>query len=224
MLINKTISVFAIMLIALSSALCQVRNESETIFPEEGSIPEAYWGTYLLENEGALRNLRLGVSNDLYTRAEIQLENNNTSHGRIYFKTNQAHSPAVTRMTIQSNGNVGIGTTAPSTKLAVNGTIRAREIKVETANWPDYVFGDDYDLKPLSEVERYINENGHLPEIPKASEVEAEGVSLGEMNKLLLKKVEELTLHLIEKEKEVADMKNGMDKMEERIYRLENGN
>ncbi|WP_187444097.1 hypothetical protein [Sphingobacterium phlebotomi] len=113
------------------------------------------------------------------------------------------------------DGNVGIGTATPSDRLAVNGNIRAKEIKVEIANWPDYVFGRDYDLKPLWEVERYINENGHLPEIPKASEVEAEGISLGEMNKLLLKKVEELTLHLIEKEKEVKEMQTAIKRVDE---------
>jgi len=119
------------------------------------------------------------------------------------------------------DGNVGIGTAEPTSRLAVNGNIRAKEIKVEATNWPDYVFKQDYDLKPLSEVEGYINEHGHLPEIPKASKVETEGVSLGEMNKLLLKKVEELTLHLIEKEKEMTDLKKGMQDMKERIVQLE---
>ncbi|WP_207795853.1 hypothetical protein [Sphingobacterium haloxyli] len=111
-------------------------------------------------------------------------------------------------------GKIGIGTTNPKEELSVNGNIRAREIKVETAGWPDYVFREDYRLKPLSEVERYIREHGHLPEMPKAAEAEANGVSLGEMNKLLLKKVEELTLHLIEKEKEIEIIKNTLLKMQ----------
>ncbi|PRD44964.1 hypothetical protein C5745_18850 [Sphingobacterium haloxyli] len=121
-------------------------------------------------------------------------------------------------------GNIGIGTETPSERLAVNGNIRAKEIKVEATNWPDYVFRNDFELKPLSEVERYINENGHLPEIPTASEVEIAGVSLGEMNKLLLKKVEELTLHLIEKEKQVRNLEQGMRTMEDRISKLETKN
>lgn len=61
-------------------------------------------------------------------------------------------------------------------------------------------------MKPLSEVERYINEHGHLPETPEAAKIEAEGVSLGEMNKLLLKKVEELTLYLLEQEKRIKEL------------------
>jgi len=118
-------------------------------------------------------------------------------------------------------GKVGIGTTDPKEELSVNGYIRAKEIKVEATNWPDYVLQKDYDLSPLSEVEGYINEHGHLPEIPKASEVETEGVSLGEMNKLLLKKVEELTLHLIEKEKEIRAMQTTANRMAELERKLE---
>ncbi|WP_202912428.1 hypothetical protein [Sphingobacterium olei] len=104
-----------------------------------------------------------------------------------------------------AQGNVGIGANATSDKLAVNGNIRAKEIKVETANWPDYVFSEEYELMPLSAIEQYIRDNGHLPEIPKATQVEKDGLSLGEMNKLLLKKIEELTLHLIEKEKQINE-------------------
>ena len=98
-------------------------------------------------------------------------------------------------------GNVGIGTISPSEKLSVNGNIRAREIKVETNNWPDYVFKPEYRLLSLSEIEKFINKNGHLPDVPKADDAETNGVSLGEMNKILLKKIEEMTLHLIEKDK-----------------------
>jgi hypothetical protein len=99
------------------------------------------------------------------------------------------------------SGNVGIGTTTPREKLSVNGNIRAREIKVETANWPDYVFAKDYVLPSLKETEKHIQEKGHLPGIPSAEEVKSNGVDLGEMNAKLLKKIEELTLHLIEQNK-----------------------
>ncbi|SMC75309.1 tail fiber protein [Pedobacter africanus] len=100
------------------------------------------------------------------------------------------------------SGNVGIGTVVPSDKLSVNGKIRAHEIKVETANWPDYVFAKDYQLPTLQETEKHIKDKGHLPGIPSAADVKANGVDLGEMNAKLLQKIEELTLHLIRLEKE----------------------
>ncbi|WP_343533827.1 hypothetical protein [Pedobacter sp.] len=110
-------------------------------------------------------------------------------------------------MNFLPNGDVGIGTTTPKEKLSVNGKIRAKEIKIEAANWPDYVFKPEYQLNTLPELEAYIKANGHLPEVPAAAEVEKEGVALGEMNKILLKKIEELTLHLIELKKEVEKLK-----------------
>ncbi len=106
-----------------------------------------------------------------------------------------------------NGGNVGIGTADPgSYKLAVNGDIRAKEIKVETG-WSDFVFEPGYKLLSLKETEQYIKRNGHLPEIPSAKEVEANGIDLGKMNAKLLMKIEELTLHLIELKKEVEELK-----------------
>jgi hypothetical protein len=100
-------------------------------------------------------------------------------------------------------GKVGIGTTATGNyELAVNGEIRAKEIKVEIANWPDYVFAKNYTLPTLEEVENHIQEKGHLKNIPSAAEVEANGIELGNMNKLLLEKIEELTLYIIQLKKE----------------------
>lgn len=96
------------------------------------------------------------------------------------------------------SGKVGIKTQTPGAyDLAVNGKIRSQEIKVETAGWAEYVFEEDYKLPTLEETEKFIQKNGHLPEVPKASEVETNGISLGEMNKILLKKIEELTLQVI---------------------------
>jgi len=107
-------------------------------------------------------------------------------------------------MTMMANGNLGIGTTNPGTyKLAVNGKIRAKEIKVETG-WADYVFKEGYDLPTLAEVEQHIKEKGHLPNIPSAKEVKENGIQLGEMNKLLLEKIEELTLYTLQQYKKVT--------------------
>jgi len=92
-------------------------------------------------------------------------------------------------------------------KLTVNGKMRAHAVKVYT-DWADFVFEDTYKLPTLEEVEKYIKENGHLKDIPSATEVEENGIELGEMNKLLLQKIEELTLYVIELRQEVDELKS----------------
>lgn len=104
-----------------------------------------------------------------------------------------------------TTGMVSIGTTTAPVgyKLAVAGKTVTEEVVVKLqGNWPDYVFADSYELMPLAELERYINQNRHLPEVPSAKEVSDNGVALGEMNATLLKKIEELTLYMIELKKE----------------------
>lgn len=112
-------------------------------------------------------------------------------------------------MRIGSDGNVAIGTTDPrGHKLAVAGSIIAEKIKVKTyASWPDFVFNDDYKLPSLQQLEAFIIANKHLPEIPSANEVAENGQDLGEMNRKLLQKVEELTLYLIDLQKQVNAQK-----------------
>jgi hypothetical protein len=102
------------------------------------------------------------------------------------------------------NGNVGIGIATPQNKLDVNGRIHAQSVVIDMLGWSDYVFKKDYQLRPLSEVKDYIDRNQHLPEIPSEQEIAKDGLNLGEMNKLLMKKVEELTLYLIEKDKQIT--------------------
>lgn len=109
------------------------------------------------------------------------------------------------------NSFIGIGTENFNDgndiyKLSVNGAIRAHRVKVYTT-WADFVFEKDYKLPTLEEVEKHIQEKGHLIDIPSAKEVEEKGIELGEMNKKLLQKVEELTLYIIEMNKELQDVK-----------------
>lgn len=107
-------------------------------------------------------------------------------------------------------GKVSIGTaSAGSYKLAVNGTIGARRVKVTQENpWADFVFDDDYPLLSLPETAAFIRQHKHLPGIPTTEEVNKDGVDLGEMNTKLLQKVEELTLHLIGQDKRMAALEN----------------
>lgn len=104
------------------------------------------------------------------------------------------------------NGSIGIGTTKVNGyKLSVNGKIRAsNDIRVYVeSQWSDFVFEDDYKLKPLSEIDRYIKKNNHLPEIPSAKEVKRDGYDVGAMDAKLLQKIEELTLYIIEQQRQI---------------------
>ncbi len=139
-----------------------------------------------------------------------------SSYHGYTFNTSYNGSLVLPALTISIMGNVGIGTTNPTSKLTVAGNIHAQEVKV-TINAgvvPDYVFANDYKLKSLQEVEDYIKQNSHLPEIPSATEIEKNGLMLAEMNLNLLKKMEEMTLYMIEQNKQIIDLKNRLEKVE----------
>jgi hypothetical protein len=124
---------------------------------------------------------------------------------------------ATSGIRITAAGNVGIGTNLINNpnnyKLAVNGVIGAKAVKVEisTNTWADYVFNKDYKLKTLPELERFIKANNHLPNIPSAAEVEAEGIDMATMNIKLLEKIEELSLYIIEQNKRMDALEKKVD-------------
>lgn len=119
------------------------------------------------------------------------------------------------------DGNVGIGVDAPPEKLSVDGKILAKEIKIKTdVTVPDYVFDPGYKLPTLSSIEDYVKKHRHLQDIPSAADIEKNGVNLTEMNFALLKKIEELTLHLIEKEKKIENQEKRIEHLESRMNQL----
>ena len=116
---------------------------------------------------------------------------------------------------INSTGQVGIGTTSMATgyKLSVAGKVICEELRVNLASgWPDYVFGQDYQLMSLSELENYIQINGHLPNIPEAGEMQESGLEVGEMQRLMMEKIEELSLYIIQQQKEIEELKSLISK------------
>lgn len=146
--------------------------------------------------------------NDLYKQAGIVFERtgyNTAAPGKIHLlntTSSQNATLADSKVTIDELGNMGVGTVTPTEKLSVNGNIRAKKIIISQSGWPDYVFDSSYSLRTLSEVENFIINNKHLPDMPSAKEVEENGISLGDHQAILLKKIEELTLYLIHLKKE----------------------
>lgn len=116
---------------------------------------------------------------------------------------------------VLGNGNIGIGTNSPQARLAVNGDVFSRKVKVTPSNWPDYVFKSDYRLMPLSQVESYIMENKHLPDMVTEQEVSAGGVDLGDNQAALLKKIEELMLYVIQQNKELRQQELEITRLKE---------
>lgn len=132
------------------------------------------------------------------------------SGGFISFNTNENSE----KMRINANGNVSIGTVDPDPTgalLTVKGKIHAQEVLIDL-NSPlaDYVFSSEYKLMPLFEVEKFVKLNRHLPEIPSAADVKENGLNMGEMQNKLLQKIEELTLYVIEQQKQIDSLKKDL--------------
>lgn len=133
----------------------------------------------------------------------------------------------VERMRIAINGNVGIGTANPTSKLAVNGNIRSKEVLVQATNWPDYVFDDNYQLPTLNEEESFINNNGHLSGFQSEEDMEGT-ITVGDVTKRQQEKIEQIMLHLINMEKnneiresEMKSMESKMESMDEKMKAME---
>jgi len=114
---------------------------------------------------------------------------------------------------VKTNGNTCIGTTSVhaltsggTAMLSVNGGIAAKEVEVTASGWADFVFDKDFTLLPLNEVEKFISENNHLPDVPSEEEVLENGINLGNMDAVLLQKIEELTLYTIEQQKLIEEL------------------
>lgn len=164
---------------------------------QEITVPNNSGGNpfYLWANGNNTSTSHMRVGTDFGHQGDAALE--------IWQYFNNATPPQPGKVIV--NGNLGVGTSNPTSRLSVNGDIKAKEIKVELTGWSDFVFEPTYSLRTLSEVESFILENKHLPDIPSESEVLANGIELGAMDAKLLQKIEELTLYMIAMEKKLKE-------------------
>ena len=173
--------------------------------------PSVGQALFVVESEGFSERLRVDHDGALST----------TNHLHVL---NDANRTNIIEGNLRADDAISIGTSTflPDYKLNVNGAIRSKEVVCESAPWPDYVFEEDYDLKSLDEVESFIREEGHLPNMPSAKEVEANGVALAKMNALLLEKIEELTLHAIDQNNRIASQDQKLNEQQNIIESLMN--
>ncbi|MCL2511401.1 MAG: hypothetical protein FWF09_05070 [Bacteroidales bacterium] len=182
--------------------------------------PVTTTGRLILTEDG---NVGIGIS---VPEKRLHVQGDSYFNGNVGIGTSNPESGK--KLHVQGNsyisGNLGIGTTDPDGyKLRVNGKINCTEVVVtatakgdEEDEWPDYVFAEDYSLRSLDEVASYIQENKRLPEIPSAAEVAENGVNLLEINKLLLKKVEELTLYILQQDEKMTGLQGQIDELKRR--------
>ncbi|HLP06212.1 MAG TPA: hypothetical protein VK152_12360 [Paludibacter sp.] len=208
-------------------------NNFEVVNSNSGTLDIAgFYNTYAYGNSSkAETRINLGKIENNTTRQPMgaigafPTSNYDSSNGNLAFYTRNTQN-MVERLRINKDGKVGIGLTNPDNTfsntpaeelLIVNGTIHASEVKVNLEGLADYVFSPSYTLMPLHKVEEYVKANSHLPEIPSASEVKENGLSMGEMQNKLLQKIEELTLYMIDQQKTIAGQQKRIEQLEKQL-------
>ena len=193
-------------------------NTSATVLPVDATEPGLNWssgntaiatvnssGQVTAIGEGTTTITATSISNPSVSGQLSVTVTTSTGSGTIWSETGSVAS---------YSGNVAVGTTTvPSGyNMAIDGKLVTEEVRVElSTNWPDYVFTDTYSLRSLEALEKYIEEKGHLPNIPDAATVAEEGIALGEMNRLLLEKIEELTVYILQQEQRIQTLEKTID-------------
>lgn len=176
---------------------------------------DTYWSGLFYNDAGGGQGLRIkGGWPSSNSTALFQIEANSVNSSAPGYPYDVEN----VRMIVLANGNVGIGITNPSEPLVVNGMICAQEIHIslnsDPCSFPDYVFAKDYRLMPLPDLKNYLLVNKHLPELPTAAQAADHGIEVGAMQVEVLKKVEELTLYVIQLKEENEALKKRLEALE----------
>lgn len=167
-------------------------------------------------DDGFLR-LSAGGGTNASVKSFIDLSGYTVSAAPNRFENITLGTAGTERMRIAASGNVGIGTQNPQSLLAVSGTITSKQVVVTQNNWSDFVFDSAYAPVSLDSLARYVSENKHLPQIPSAAQVTSGGLDLGDMQKLQLQKIEELTLYLIEAERRDRQLQSQLESLQKLV-------
>ena len=174
----------------------------------------------------AAHNLVMGTPPGMFAHNSVDLKPGGSTDPQVLFSRLRMFTATATNVQTQkielitegncwfnNTGNFGIGTSAPTHKLDVRGTIRANEVLVNIPSGADFVFENGYQLMPLDELSEYVQQNRHLPEVKSAAEMEQDGVTMGEMQIKLLQKVEELTLYILQQQATIEDLKQQVEEL-----------
>lgn len=196
---------------ALPEALLQINNGDNSYGTILANASESNFSLYtktLTTQPTNIESFRIGLKylDDEQNGYISFYRGTSTSGGFLGFSTN-----GIERIRILPNGNVGIGTNDPKNELSVHGTVWAKEVKVSLTDAADWVFEDDYRLASLEEVESYIKSHKHLPNVPSAEEFRKNDLNVAEMDNLLLQKLEELTLYMIDLNRQVQSQQSEIE-------------
>jgi hypothetical protein len=213
-----------------------IRSETKFIITNGGSIYKSGIsdltinpGKHLFIDLASTGNIGVGVSNPtskLHVSGDIKGDFIRVSDAGVFLKTSTSDLALgfynnFRIAPLNLNGRVVIGATTITSgtyntndvKLTVDGHAIFKKVIVTQNAWADFVFAKDYKLRPLAEVEQFINTNKHLPDVPSENEVLENGISLGDMDAILLQKIEELTLYLIQLEKQNQELSKEISKI-----------